>query len=305
MTVKLALQGLVKRYGGTTALDDIDLAVAAGERVALIGHNGAGKTTLIKLALGLIRPDAGTIRIDGRDPAGRGGAELRRQTGFLPENVIFNGASTGRETVRFYGRLKRAPAGQADALLDRLGLGDAADRRVSTYSKGMRQRLGLAQVLLGAPRLLLLDEPTSGLDPVLRRDFYDLIDDLAHDGTTILLSSHALTDLAIRTDRIAILKHGRLAAIGSVGDLARQARLPVRIRVQVPEGTAAAVGERLGRATELRRVNDRHVELVCPADDKMAMLRRLTELGGDIVDIEVDPPSLEDIYASVQNRETP
>ena len=303
MTEKLALQGLAKRYGGTTALDAIDLGVAAGERVALVGHNGAGKTTLIKLALGLIRPDAGMIRIDGRDPAGRGGAELRRETGFLPENVIFNGAATGRETLRFYARLKRAPVGQADALLDSLGLGDAANRRVATYSKGMRQRLGLAQVLLGAPRLLLLDEPTSGLDPVLRRDFYDLIDSLAHDGTTILLSSHALTELAMRTDRVAILKRGRLAAIGNVRDLARHARLPVRIRVQVPNGTAAAIGERLGQTADLRRVNDHHVELVCPAADKMAMLRRLTDLGRDVVDIEVDPPSLEDIYATFQDEE--
>jgi Cu-processing system ATP-binding protein len=303
MTDKLAIQTLSKTYGRTTALDGIDLGVAAGERVALVGHNGAGKTTLIKLALGLIRPDAGTIRIDGHDPAGRGSAELRRQTGFLPENVIFNGAATGRETLRFYARLKHAPKAQAGTLLDSLGLGDAADRRVATYSKGMRQRLGLAQVLLGAPRLLLLDEPTSGLDPVLRRDFYDLIDGLAHDGTTILLSSHALTELAMRTDRVAILKHGRLAAIGNVRDLARHARLPVRIRVQVPSGTAAAIGERLGQTADLHRVNDRHVELVCPAADKMAMLRRLTDLGGDVVDIEVDPPSLEDIYATFQDEE--
>jgi Cu-processing system ATP-binding protein len=264
MTDKLAIQTLTKTYGRTTALDGIDLGVAAGERVALVGHNGAGKTTLIKLALGLIRPDAGTIRIDGHDPAGRGSAELRRQTGFLPENVIFNGAATGRETLRFYARLKHAPKAQAGTLLDSLGLGDAADRRVATYSKGMRQRLGLAQVLLGAPRLLLLDEPTSGLDPVLRRDFY---------------------------------------AIGNVRDLARHARLPVRIRVQVPSGTAAAIGERLGQTADLHRVNDRHVELVCPAADKMAMLRRLTDLGGDVVDIEVDPPSLEDIYATFQDEE--
>jgi ABC-type multidrug transport system ATPase subunit len=193
-----------------------------GEATALVGHNGAGKTTLIKLLLGLIRPSAGSVRVLDVDPAGRQGAEARRALGFLPENVAFHGAMSGTELMKFYARLKGQPVSRNRDLLARVGLAEAADRRVSTYSKGMRQRLGLAQTLIGDPRLLLLDEPTSGLDPASRAEVFDMIDKLRADGATVLVSTHALAEVGERVDRVAVLHQGGLLRAGSLAELRRE-----------------------------------------------------------------------------------
>nr|HRO15743.1 ABC transporter ATP-binding protein [Paracoccus sp. (in: a-proteobacteria)] len=186
----LTLSRLTRRFGAVAALQDVSFSVEPGERVALLGHNGAGKSTLMKIVLGLIPATSGTVEVLGAAP-GSGAARLG--TAYLPENVAFHPALTGREQIRTYLALRGASAAQAGELLERVGLADAADRRIGTYSKGMRQRIGLAQALIGQPRLLVLDEPTSGLDPVSRREFYALLDGLAAEGAAILLSSHALT----------------------------------------------------------------------------------------------------------------
>ena len=145
MTALATLAEVTKRYGAVTAVERVSLELRAGETLALVGHNGAGKTTLVKLILGLIAPSAGAVRVFERDPATANAAVLREGIGFLPENVAFHGAMTGRELLRFYARLKGTPAAEVDGLLARVGIAEAARRRVSTYSKGMRQRLGLAQ----------------------------------------------------------------------------------------------------------------------------------------------------------------
>ena len=180
-----------------------------------------------------------------------------------------------------------------------MGLADAAKRRIGTYSKGMRQRVGLAQALIGKPRLLVLDEPTSGLDPVSRRDFYALLDGLAAGGTAILLSSHALTEVEARTDRILILSKGRLMAEGSLADLRRKAALPVAISVAPVAGQKAA----LSAALPMARANgDGRLHMDCAQDDKLAMLARITGLP-QVADLEVIPPSLEDIYSHFSKRD--
>ena len=207
MTETVGVSHAVKTYREVEALRDVSLSLNGGEVVALVGHNGAGKTTLIKLMLGLIRPTSGEIRVLGDDPAA-GQFEARRRLGYLPENVSFNLALTGRETLAFYAGLKGVPKGGVLPLLERVGLAAAADRRVRTYSKGMRQRLGLAQALLGEPRVLLLDEPTTGLDPQLRRSFYEIVASLRDGGATVMLSSHALTELDGRADRITTFTGG-------------------------------------------------------------------------------------------------
>ncbi|WP_404383119.1 ABC transporter ATP-binding protein [Caenispirillum salinarum] len=291
----IRLEGLTKRYGAFTAVDSLSLAVPEGEFLALLGHNGAGKTTLMKMLLGLTRPSAGRLSVLGTQG---GGAAARRAVGFLPENVSFTGGSTGREALAFYARLKGAPKAQVAELLEVVGLTDAQRKPVRTYSKGMRQRLGLAQALLGEPRLLLLDEPTTGLDPMLRQAFFTILQEMKARGVTILLSSHVLTELQLRTDRIAIMRGGKLVACDTLRGLQEAAGLPVRIRVRVPEGGAQQAADRVGAGATVLGANGRSVELGVPVAGKMEALRRLS-CGSDsmVEDLDVLPPSLEDVYA--------
>ena len=285
----LEADALVKRFAGVAALDGVSLKVAPGERVALLGHNGAGKSTLIKLILGLIRPTSGDIRVAGAAP---GSAAARLATAYLPEQVAFHKSLTGREQLGLFAKLAGEPASVVGPLLERVGLAEAAGRRIGTYSKGMRQRLGLAQALLGRRSVALLDEPTSGLDPISRHELYAVIDEMAANGTAILIASHALTELEARTDRIAILRRGALVADDTLPQLARRAALPTRIRLTAEEGAADHVQATLGG----QRVNGRSVLLHCAAEDKMAQLTRISAMGTAVRDVDMAPPSLEDLY---------
>ncbi|MCP5151707.1 MAG: ABC transporter ATP-binding protein [Ectothiorhodospiraceae bacterium] len=292
----IVLGGAGKRYGARAALEGVDLRVEPGERVALIGHNGAGKTTLMKLVLGLTRPDSGSVRVCGVDPGARGSRELRRRLGYLPENVAFQGGISGRASLRFYARLKRADVSRCDALLEEVGLADAMHRPVRTYSKGMRQRLGLAQALLGSPAVLVLDEPTTGLDPVLRHEFYTRLDGLHTSGATMLLSSHSLAEIETRSDRIAVLRGGRLVALGTLDELRARAGVPVRIRLRVERGAAPRIAEMLDSPTALAHVNGCEIDLACPTGQKMPLLRRVADAGLAVHDVEVIAPPLDEVY---------
>ena len=296
MTQTLTLSHLTKTFQGVQALTDVSLAVSPGERVALLGHNGAGKSTMMKIILGLIGHDAGDVRVAGAAP---GSHTARRATAYLPENVAFHPALTGLEQIRHYLALRGEPARLAPGLLDRVGLGHAATRRIGTYSKGMRQRVGLAQALIGKPSLLVLDEPTSGLDPVSRRDFYALLDGLASDGAAILLSSHALTEVEARTDRIVILSKGVLVAQGTLADLRRGAALPVMLHVTPRAGAFDAVARALPQAQPVGAA----LHLSCAQADKLAVLGQITALGDLVADLDVLPPSLEDIYSRLSRRD--
>ncbi len=294
----LAVDNVVKRYGAAEAVGGVSLAVEPGQRVALLGHNGAGKTTLMKMILGLTPASSGTIEVLGSRPGSR---KARAATGFLPENVAFHGALTGREQLHHFARLKSVAPGIADDMLSRVGLADAADRKIRTYSKGMRQRVGLAQALLGHPQIALLDEPTSGLDPISRHEFYDIVGELAQAGTTVLISSHALTELETRCDRIAILSAGKLVADGDLPALRKAAQLPVRFSVTATAETADTVAAEL----QGERINGHAIALTCDESDKIELLGRITALGQAITDIDVEPPSLEELYRyySAANRE--
>ncbi|PVA11687.1 ABC transporter ATP-binding protein [Pelagivirga sediminicola] len=296
MTSTLTISQLTKTFGGTRALSDVSLGLAPGERVALLGHNGAGKSTLMKIILGLIAPDSGQVSVCGAAP---GHASARAKVAYLPENATFHSALTGLEQITYYMRLRGEDTSGAMELLDRVGLGFAARRRIGTYSKGMRQRVGLAQALIGRPSLLVLDEPTSGLDPVSRRDFYELLDGLAADGASILLSSHALTEVEARTDRLLILSGGKMVAQGTLSDLRREAALPVALHVTAHNGHDSDILAALPGAI---RVHDA-LHLNCSQEDKLATLGRITALGGKVADLEVIPPSLEDIYSHFSRRD--
>ena len=292
------IQGVSQRYGSMTVLHDLSLNLGEGEVLGLFGHNGAGKTTSMKLILGLLAPSEGQVKVLGRAP---NDPQVRRQLGYLPENVTFYPQLSGRETLRHFARLKGAALGQVDELLEQVGLAHAADRRVKTYSKGMRQRLGLAQALLGEPRLLLLDEPTVGLDPIATQDLYQLIDRLRQRGTSIILCSHVLPGVEAHINRAAILAKGRLQAVGSLSQLRAEAGLPVRIR-------ASGISERdswLQRWTDAghsaRGLSETSLEVVAINGHKLVLLRQL--LGeSEPEDIEIHQPSLEDIYRYYMER---
>ena len=302
MTEVVALDRLSKRYGAIAALSDVSLTLRAGESVALVGHNGAGKTTFMKQVLGLIRPSGGSVRVFGEDPAGRRGVAVRRRLGFLPESVAFHNAMTGAELLSFYARLKGCGRADNAALLERVGLAEAAQRRVGTYSKGMRQRLGLAQALLGDPKLLLLDEPTSGLDPDSRAQVYEIIDALRRRGATVLVSTHALAEIERHVDRVALLDQGRLVAAGPLSALRAEAALPLIVRLSVETCTTAAVLERIGLDAEvLERASDALVLAVDPAD-KLALIEGLGRLGGRLRDVEIEAPGLDALYRHLVGR---
>lgn len=285
----LVIDKIVKRYGQLVALDDVSMSLAPGEKLALLGHNGAGKTTLIKLILGLSRLDSGSIEILGREPADK---SVRRDWVYLPESVAFHQSLTGREQLTMFARLKGEPIAGVTQVLERVGLDAAMDRRIATYSKGMRQRLGLAQAFIGKPKIAILDEPTSGLDPLSRELFYEMISEVAGAGAAVLLSSHALTELEARTDRIVILRQGKVAADGRLHDLRRATGLPIRLRVAARAETVEELTRRIGG----ERINGCAVELVCDPGDKIRRLSEVATLAPLIDDIDVVPPSLEDIY---------
>ena len=292
----LALEAVAKSYGREKAVDGVTLDLAPGERLALLGHNGAGKTTLLKLALGLTRADGGALRTLGCTPGGPGWTEAKRAIGFLPESVAFLGSMTGRETIRFYGRLKGVGRAACEEALAHVGLAGAAGKRVKAYSKGMRQRLGFAQAILGTPRLLILDEPTGGLDPDSRHAFHATLGELAGRGTAIILSSHVLTEVEAGTDRVAIMRQGRLAACGTADELKREAGLAVTIRVTVCPGGGARLASALG-GNLATRINDHGIEFRCSAGEKRALIKRILGAGDEIEDIEIVPPGLEAVYA--------
>lgn len=283
----LDIQNLCKNRGKAPVLQNVTLGVAAGERVALLGHNGAGKSTLIKAVLGLMPFEAGTIHVAGQVPDSRA---ARAAVAFLPEAVSFHPALSGREQMTLFARLSGTKT-DVSALLERVGLADALDRRIGTYSKGMRQRLGLAQVLLGEPKLALLDEPTSGLDPISRQDLYAIIDELAAQGTAVLIASHALTEVEAQTDRIAILRNGHLVADDTLAGLSARAGLPTRVRI-----TATKDAGEIAAKTGGRRINGAAVEIEINAVEKMAVLREIAAMGDAVCDVEIATPRLDDLY---------
>jgi ABC-2 type transport system ATP-binding protein len=246
----LAVTGLAKRYGSVEALAGVDLDVQEGELVGLLGPNGAGKSTLVKIACGLVRPSAGRAEICG-SPAGS--TPARRALGYLAELFRFPGWYTADEVLELHQRLAGSRGGAAERarLLEIVTLADARHRRVEQMSKGMQQRLGIAQALIGEPRVLLLDEPTSALDPVGRRTVRLLLEDLRGRGVGVLLNSHLLSEIELVCDRVAILLGGKLVASGTPAELAR----PRGVEIETDAGLETIPGA--GREDAPRLVAER------------------------------------------------
>lgn len=296
-TAVIDVAGVSRSFGEVRALADVSLCVGEGELLGLIGHNGAGKSTLIKLMLGLIAADAGEVRIAGAPVRGRGFRDVRRRIAYLPESVVFYDNLSGLETLEFFADLKGVARAACPALLDEVGLGAAAARNVRGYSKGMRQRLGFAQALLGKPEILFLDEPTGGLDPEGIREFYAILARLKSRGVTAVLSSHNLAQIEERVDRLALLQRGRLKAAGSVAELRAGLNLPLAIILKLRAGGAGAMREALGSLEGCAlRVEDGLAEVRCPHERKMAVLEIIAAHAGAVTDIDIREPSLEDVF---------
>lgn len=295
----IELEGVCKHYGEVRAVEDVSFAVLAGKLYGLIGHNGAGKSTLIRLMLGLTAPDRGAIRILGEPITGPRFREVRRRVGYLPENVTFYDNLSGLETLRFYAELKRIDNRSCAALMEKVGLRNSAvDRPVRTYSKGMRQRLGFAQALLGDPQLLLLDEPTSGLDPEGIRDFYHLLAELKERGVTVLLSSHNLAQIQERVDGLALILGGRLQAVGTVQQLREALNLPVTIRASVHDVIDGRLHEVLAHVPgcSIGRGPGGEIVISCGQREKLNVLTALLASEHAFTDIRIQEPSLEDVF---------
>ena len=300
----ISLQAVTKQYGNETVLQDINFNVKEGECIVLVGHNGAGKTTLMKLMLGLTRPSSGNVEVLKGNPALSTAVEQRLSLGYLPESVAFYDAMTGQEVLHFYADLKGSSKKECRDLLELVGLNEASKRKVGTYSKGMRQRLGLAQAMLGEPQLLFLDEPTTGLDPILRQHFYELIDELHKKGATSIISSHALSEVEARASRFVIMKKGIMVAYGTLDELYQTVNLPTRIQLKIQAGQVSVVAERLGSAINIQEVTEQSLTLSCYKEEKMPLIRHISNLGNVVQDLQIIPPRLDEIYNHFMSGES-
>jgi ABC-2 type transport system ATP-binding protein len=276
----LAVEGLEKRYGRVEALAGVDLHVEEGELVGLLGPNGAGKSTLVKVAVGLVRPSRGTATVTG---AAAGSRAASSALGYLAELFRFPGWMTADEVLVLHQRLAGSGGGATERgeLLDLVGLDHARRRRVEAMSKGMQQRLGIAQALVGRPRLLLLDEPTSALDPRGRRDVRRLLEELRRRGVAVLLNSHLLSEVELVCDRVVILDRARVVAAGRPEELVR----PRGVEIDVDGGTRTYA--QAGR------------------DDAPRLVAELVAAGERVYGVRVLASTLEDVYLEAVGGDLP
>ncbi len=276
---------------GVRALNGLDLVLNEGQVLGLFGHNGAGKTTTIKLILGLLTPTSGSVRVLGENPATC--PKIKSSLGFLPENVQFYDELTGREVLHYFAKLKGVSTAQGDELLEQFQLEHALNRPVKTYSKGMRQRLGLAQAILGSPRLLLLDEPTVGLDPVATKQFYQQVERLKKQGCTLIICSHVLPGIEHYIDKALIMNQGHALVQGSLHDLNTQANLPLEIELDLAGGAHGLPDQVHGEVSRSQVANGWLIK-VDPKQQVRAM-GQLTQLP-TLQRLLARAPSLEDLY---------
>lgn len=288
------LTNVGKSYHKLDALQSVSMKLNTGEVMGLFGHNGAGKTTMMKLILGVISPSRGEVEVMGMTPDSTKAWHCRSKIGYLPENVSFYEQLTGIEVLTYFAKLKGYVGDKATkhatALLEQVGITHAMKRKVKTYSKGMRQRLGLAQAFIGEPRLLLLDEPTVGLDPIITHEFYQTLEQLKNNGSSIILCSHVLSGVEKHIDRAMILSSGQLLAMGSLADLRSQATLPIEI-------TPYGLNDVLTKDPMLSHYVSTNTpgKLFVPEQKKLAVLKQIMTYDS-LIDLDINTANLEQVY---------
>ncbi len=294
--------GLTKKYGDFTAVEDLNLEVRGGEIFGLLGPNGSGKTTTILMLLGLTDPTRGVARVLGFDPT-RQPLQVKAHVGYLPDQVGFYDELTARENLTYTAKLNGLPRPEArkhiTEALGRVGLSEVADKRVGTFSFGMRHRLGVADILIKQPQVVIMDEPTQGLDPQGAHEFLQLIRSLKEEGITILLSSHLLHQVQEICDRVGLFHRGHLRLVGTVPELGRQVLgKAYRIRLQAqgdPEALAAALRAIPG-VTEVRTPRPEAYEVDAEEDLRPETAEAIVRAGGRLLGLEVETQSLDAIY---------
>jgi ABC-2 type transport system ATP-binding protein len=299
--VVITARNLTKRYGRDSAVDGIDLDITKGEVFGLLGPNGAGKTTTILMMLGLTEISSGTVGVLGYDPA-RSPLQVKRRVGYMPDSVGFYDHLTAAENLAYTAKLMGLSLADRSrrivAALARVRLLDVANRRVATFSRGMRQRLGLAEIIVKQAEIAILDEPTSGLDPQATLEFLQLIGELRADGVTVLLSSHLLDQVQRMCDRVALFQAGRIVMMGSVAELAVQV-LGAGFVVEV-EAEGIGIARRLQMVPGVSNVETLAADrfrMTADRDVRADAARAVVAVNGALRRLSVDEPSLEAIYA--------
>ncbi len=307
----IVARGLTKRYRNAVVVDGINFQVAKGEIFGLLGPNGAGKTTTILMMLGLTEVSAGEVRVLGQDPV-RSPLEVKRRVGYLPDSVGFYDQLTAAENLSYTAKLMGiGPNGRAERImqaLERVRLHDVANKRVATYSRGMRQRLGLAEILMKRAEIAILDEPTSGLDPQSTLEFLEMIEGLKREDVTVLLSSHLLDQVQRVCDRVALFNAGRIGLIGSVSELAQQmlgGGFLVDLDVTTPAGVDLESRLRgIPGVTGVERFGQFRYRVAATRDVRPEAARAVVSADGALTRLSVEEASLEAIYTRYFQRQT-
>ncbi|MEZ5166303.1 MAG: ABC transporter ATP-binding protein [Acidimicrobiales bacterium] len=303
----ISTRSLCRSFDGRLAVDGLDLEISRGEVLALLGPNGAGKTTTVRMLNGVLRPDSGHALVLGLDPSVDGNA-VRRRTGVLTENAGLDDRLTARENLEYAARMRgftpQEARARVDDQLERFGMRDMADLRTVGFSTGQRKRVALARALLHEPEILFLDEPTSGLDPTATREVTDLIGSLAREqGRTVLLATHFLGEAGRVADRMAVLDHGRLRAIGRPDDLAAELWDGVPADIDLGGPVGQAVLDLIASVDGVLRVEPRATGATVAVRDRATMPRLLASLTGRGIDVfgaTIRQASMEDVYFAIE-----
>jgi Cu-processing system ATP-binding protein len=296
----LRLQDISKNYDRIRAVDGVTMEIREGEALGLVGPNGSGKTTLLRIMLGIARPTSGKVLVNGEELTERGWKNFKRSLGYMPESVSFYDNLTGKETLRLFARVKGAGSGDVEDVVGRILSEDVLRRKVGGYSKGMRQRLNLAQSLINDPDLLILDEPTSGLDPVGTKEFYQIIEEVRdRKKLTVVLSSHILAEIEDKTDRVAVMKNGSLRAIGRLEDLYTGLEIPLRITIKITQRDEMLEELLLREGAVGLNYQNGYLSASVPGDRKLGVISAIMEEKDRFADLSIREPSLEEVFFGV------